>query len=784
MRFLAPLVLLVSMLMLYVPFSPEMPVASLDPSWSMGMNELVSRGAVFGRDVIFTFGPLAAVYTTMFHPSTDSTMLLVSVILSLGVTFCWSVLLKNRPAWVWLGVGLSVWIMFNSRDAMLFLLPVLATLATGEWIWSRRGPRQGHPPVHALDVAGLTLIWAGIGLLPLVKGTILVLSLALTVLTCLYAALQGFRLLAAGVLVLPQLITALAWAAAGQPIEYLPSYLQSMSEIVKGYTEAMASWHVTKGHLTQVLPFVVITLLLLRVVWRQGIERGRATAMFFFAAYGMSLFIAYKAAFVRHDEGHAIAASNLLWAMVITAAVRQPMPTWQAVRWVSAAFAVWLTVMIAFPDWTVKSHFAHWSKKQKHAVLGLVDRSAHPDAILKKYEAALAHIRLDHPLPALSGGVDVYSTNQAVVLAHGLSWQPRPVLQSYSAYTPVLARLNEQHLLGASAPDWILFAVEPIDGRMASQEDGDSWAHLLTGYAPVERVRDGLLLHRRNTSDRAPPQTGRVLLERAARLGERIAMPQDAGPLMLSIQAERNILGRLMHTAFKSGSLALDIELATGQVRQLRVVSGMLSDGVLLSPLVETTDEFALLYGDAALLADKQVKSIRLVEINRKPSQWQAGYTLTVRSTRAPGQQHDALMRVVTFQLPHGVEKTDTWVETTCEGSIDSTNTMTEGSTHLHQGALLRARGWVAHRGEHGPELKRPLMALQNAQGQRWTMPVTVEKRPDVGAHLGAPALSDAGWSTIGDLRSLHGAFTLSVGYQDGDVIRTCSNLSMALQRP
>jgi len=784
MRLLAPLVLIVSMLMLYVPFNPELPVASLDPSWSMGMNELVSRGAVFGRDVIFTFGPLASVYTTMFHPWTDSTMLFVSIVLALGGAFAWGMLLRGRPAWVWLGVSMSVWIMFKSRDAMLLLLPVLAALTTGAWVWSRREAGHGDSHRHKWDLAGLMLVWAGVGLLPLIKGTMLVLSLALTALTCLYVALQGFQLVALCVLLLPQLATVLAWKLTGQPIDYLPAYLQSMTEIVKGYTEAMSSWHVRHGHFTQVLPFVVMTLFLLRLAWRQGMEKGRITALFLVLAYGMSLFVAYKAAFVRHDEGHAIAASNLLWAAVLTVVMRQPMPRWQVTRWVVASFVLWFTMMLSFPNWTALRHVANWWEAQQNSMVALTDRLMRPAAIQDAYEAALARIRRAHPLPSMQGEADVYSTNQAVLLAHGMSWRPRPVLQSYSAYTPVLAQLNREHLLGSSAPDSLLFAVEPIDGRMASQEDGESWPYLLTRYEPIQRVRDGLILRHRNMPEAVPDSPGRVLVEREAVLGDWVTLPVDASPLMLAVRVERNALGRLMHAAFKSGPLALDIELTNGAVRRLRVVSGMLSGGVLLSPLVESTDEFALLFGEPALLADKRVKSIRLVELNRGPSQWQNRYTLTIRDARFLGQQHDAMMRVVTFQTLQAVGAAEVWVDTVCDGSIDELNTSVKDGVHQHQAALLRMRGWAVHRGANGPELKKPLLTFLGSDGQRWKMSSGLDLRPDVGAHLGRAEFADAGWRVMGDLRPAHGAMRLSVAYEDGGVIRTCSNLAVALQRP
>jgi hypothetical protein len=54
-----------------MPLMPEMPTTGLDPSWRFALNVAVSPGLVFGRDVLFTFGPLGAIYTQLYSPATD-----------------------------------------------------------------------------------------------------------------------------------------------------------------------------------------------------------------------------------------------------------------------------------------------------------------------------------------------------------------------------------------------------------------------------------------------------------------------------------------------------------------------------------------------------------------------------------------------------------------------------------------------------------------------------------------------------------------------------------------
>jgi hypothetical protein len=94
-------------LAIMLPLSPSMPTDGLDPSWRYALNEAVAKHLVFGKDLIFTFGPLGSVYTWVYHPGTDHIMLFASAIIALG--FC-------------SGCFLLTW---DTRPGLLVLLPLL-----------------------------------------------------------------------------------------------------------------------------------------------------------------------------------------------------------------------------------------------------------------------------------------------------------------------------------------------------------------------------------------------------------------------------------------------------------------------------------------------------------------------------------------------------------------------------------------------------------------------------------------------------------------------------------
>ncbi|HEY0793628.1 MAG TPA: hypothetical protein VGD78_21385 [Chthoniobacterales bacterium] len=73
------------LLLAWVPLVPVFPRPGLDPAWAYAMNEAVAHRMQFGRDIIVTFGPYAAVYTRQYNPATDHLMLIGDALVALAL---------------------------------------------------------------------------------------------------------------------------------------------------------------------------------------------------------------------------------------------------------------------------------------------------------------------------------------------------------------------------------------------------------------------------------------------------------------------------------------------------------------------------------------------------------------------------------------------------------------------------------------------------------------------------------------------------------------------------
>lgn len=592
--------LLLLLLPLFIPFSPVMPGLTIDASWALALNQAVSQGLIFGQDIVFTLGPYSAIYTKAYHP--DTAYLMYGGCLYLALSYGLLLMVLTRGiAWRWrCALALLFLMMIYSRDALLLSYPLLLGLAVF----------KDHAPARNL----LALTTAPLALLILVKGTLLLFTLLVLLSTGLYLFLkkQHKTLLTLWIVLL--LALAVFWCLANQSLAHLPMYLWRSIELAMGYSEAMAS----PGNGWEVFAFLITAMTLLTLIVKQpdlkGIDKAFLTALL-----GLFLFCAFKAGFVRHFGHSLIAATAILMAAFLLPTVIQ---STRLLPMMLLAVLAWFSILTGFTPYAPLTYLrVTYSNVLSALKMDIADRHWREKDfnLLKDYLANLVKF------PPLPGKSDIYSFEQNFLIASGAQWSPRPVFQSYSVFSEAMALKNASHL-AAKAPDTIVFKIEPLDERLPSLEDGASWPGLLTAYYPVSLVKDFLILKKQRQPAKPLPFT----VTETHMLGETITLPSNKQPVFVAIDIKANWLGHLLTWLYKPSALAIELELTNGHKKHYRLIAGMAKSGFLLSPLIENSKEFALLFGRDPLLSAKQVKSLRVIAKDNG-LQWQKHYLLRYR---------------------------------------------------------------------------------------------------------------------------------------------------------
>jgi hypothetical protein len=250
-----------------------------------------------------------------------------------------------------------------------------------------------------------------------------------------------------------------------------------------------------------------------------------------------------------------------------------------------------------------------------HTLLTLVHAALGQDDLRRDDDEAKAAIRAANPIKPPRGSVDLYPYLLSVIDAYGLPYAPRPVCQSYLAYTAELSEKNARALRGPGAPDAVLFDVLPIDGRYPALEDARSWPELLARYEVKDEAGAFLVLER-------APRPRRVTLVPIghvdARNAEFVPVPEDA-PVWVEIDLAPNLRAQLAGALWKPPEVTMTVTLAGSGETPLppfRVIPSVARGGFLLSPCVQDRREFARLArsrgGLAASLDPKRVTSLEV----------------------------------------------------------------------------------------------------------------------------------------------------------------------------
>lgn len=586
----------------WVPWRSGFPSGDLDSSWIMALKWAHAHGVDFGHDFIFTFGPWGFAFQG-YDPANFGVMIAVWTLFTVaffaGLVALSGHMTKDR----WIG---GLWLLL-----VLFV--------------------AGGVPIQIIDVRLLAPCWMLLVLRLFVNKRSITPTQALLVVAMALAGQIKFsaNLLAIMVLAViiaddlrkrripwPAAIYAAAylgfWLLAGQSLSSLPSYLRNSMALSAGYTEG-ASFS-PPSETTDVLLFLAcaISLLALDAVsqWRHWTAAGLSLA-----ALAGCILLSFKSGYVRHDnhewEGTVgLAVIALLWVAALW-------PTLRLAGQVLALIVLGGTLSLSWYSYThwppgdglatqIYQTFAELPARAATAwswVAGDCDQR-------KDYEKYVADTLQSRNLPPIQGSVDIYPWAQRLVIARGLDYQPRPVIQSYLAYSTELGELDAAHLRGDRAPDNILFEIGTIDGRYPSQDDALSWPLMLTRY-DLKDLGGSLLLLQRAAKPREYQL--KLLEEGSGHFRTEIPVPTDQ-MIWATFQVKKTLWGNLMEGIYKTPMVVITVRTRQGATAQGQLVPNIARGGFLLSPMVLSRQSFALLGSSTwqADLADGVVQSISL----------------------------------------------------------------------------------------------------------------------------------------------------------------------------
>lgn len=504
--------LVVALLAWRVAMNP--PAPGLDASWNGGLAMAVANGLQWGRELVFSYGPLGFLQSPYIWFSGQGVLaflfqsaVYLGFCLALVAALARALPLPAAAAIAFVAIGV---LPLLEQSLLLAVLVALALL-------------QDDAPSSRLLDAFVLLGAAFAAIEALVKLSTGPIVFAVFLLALVGARAGRRRIVAYLVLFAVELLA--LWLAAGQGLGAIPDFLSHTREIVSGYSSAMIR-EVEVAHWKVVAASIAAALTTVALVGACAAARFRDRRALLCGALLMAIaaFAVFKEGVVRTDAGH-------LSLYFSTACV-----LWIAIPWgrerrlwlVAGAAAIALAgVPVRPPGMPTNLNAFDNVKLAGEGALNLLSGARRSDLIAAGRADLQGVYGLDQRMLRQLDGrtVSIEPWEASVAWAYeGSEWQPLPVFQNYSAYTSGLDRLNADAVADPNGPERILrenplqvfpeFPTRDLDARFAGWDPPEQQRAVLCNFSPLQTDERWQLL------GRVPDRCGAPRPAGSARAGE------------------------------------------------------------------------------------------------------------------------------------------------------------------------------------------------------------------------------------------------------------------------
>ena len=394
----------------------------------------------------------------------------------------------------------------------------------------------------------------------------------------------------------------------------LVDYLTGCWEISSGYSSAMSIIG-NKTELVLAISVIFLIVCIMIFVAREGYVNLSLSFLFV-------LFLSFKHGFVRQD-GHVVVFAIV--APLVASLLILKISKWryQKISFYFLIYILFASVLISFPaidklDRMVKL----MPEPLVKAIIGLVRENPKQSTLerisyLSEFNNAkfdieklqsitfqkslnnLAESQLSSKIKNLVNvkKVDIIPWEISLVPANQLNWKPRPIFQSYSAYTKSLDNLNFESYV-KEPRDYIFYDFTAIDGRHPFFDEPKTFFHVFCNYGTsadasnfinTKNLSNLILLEKRNSS-----------LCSSNSLSDKSSITwntdysikiSDGIITRASIKFKYSLIGKIYKTIFRAPPVMMKIDYLDGDHKTYRIIPENSENGVIVSHLPRNASE-------------------------------------------------------------------------------------------------------------------------------------------------------------------------------------------------
>jgi hypothetical protein len=542
---------------------------NLDPSWKLMLNRVNAEGLQWGDDVVFTYGPLAWLSTKVGWGLTKYHFLFFDLFcfLNFWVIFYRSIKLLGQNALSYFLVAGAVLLVPAPVGAATALM-LLGFLV----FWLVMSVKKPSFANIVIQVVIVTLAF----FMKLNSGLICAFLFGMG---CVYRCFHDRKRFIQEMVSILTMIAALLFCARVWNV-HLAGYIKGGLELVSGYNDVMYLEEPYQKEM-KFAGALIVCVLVFFVSGKSKKEVFHPENLLYLSVAFIALYVLYKQGFVRRDIQHVreFYGFILFFLIVLLPALTASLQRQQVLITLCLFCAL-------FAGKGKDEHFFNsWRFNKAGYFSGL--RNFNDTSGLKIYNGENVFSRLQAKVGSAS--IDIYPWNVSFLIENKLHFEPRPVFQSYTAYTEYLQQLNLKKYKNAP-PKFILYDFDAIDNRYPLFDEPLLNCFVAVNYHISDTFTIGnrfnLLFEKKDTVKSLSPSK---IFEFSQDLSKEIT---PAANHLYKIKIRHSLKGGLRSVISHAPSLVLRIKCADGSFRDYRTSAKLLEGGIYGDQLFQGTRDY------------------------------------------------------------------------------------------------------------------------------------------------------------------------------------------------
>jgi len=601
---------------------------SIDGSMKIGLNWADVMGLKFGKDIIFTYGPLYILANNAILSFNKTGIIfanIFNILLWFMVLFLLSWNISNRLDFsekksslmghiVIISAIVAILNIFIGLSEMILLLSFLLIFTVLENNLSFK-----HN-LFWLSLSGLLL-----SLISLIKFVYFVVAFTFIFIAIIvFIIIKKFWNIAA-LLLSYLLFLIIFWLVLEKSFLSIFPYLKNSLLITFGYSENVQLF--ANGWEAKFNIFYVILIFLIWIgVLIFGIVKKNKRIIYYFILSLPVIFLIYKQGFMRQDYFHTQEYFRfIIYLLIMTIAVFGT-----SLRKMSFIFLILIIFALpfksAYDTLEIREQIAKNSRELK-AIVKIFSPVNH-NILQLKLEDDKKEIKADYPVGSNiiskihpDDSVDIFTWEIFQVFVNDLDWSPRPVFQSYNAYNPYLDNLNAAHFSNLEGPDKVIYKVAGIEDRYAIFDEPLVFQELLKNYDFIDFDENGYsLLSKRQQKMEVDVEE---LSDVNCKIGQKIDLPKLLdGYIFAKINIDLNIAGKLKNIMYKGDYIYIKFYFEDKNIDPIikRFVRENAINGLYLSSYIENEQDLKNVFENKKNQnnLEKKIKGIEIFTMNNK----------------------------------------------------------------------------------------------------------------------------------------------------------------------